>query len=1101
MTSKTKRFLRLLAASTCAACLAVLSACQPTDPVNPEPGPPDPGPGVTTEYLQESEVSATGKQAGFVKNGKYHTDYGTLEEERAAAKQVNIQVAAEGDVLMKNANNTLPLAKHSNITLLGYKTNDIMMGGGGSGSGRPGQYGVPKTTLEMGLEQAGFNVNPATLNYYAANKQEVGTLPASVQGTYKDFNDAAIVMFSRSGAEGSDEKTYGVDGDKHYLEFTDVEKQLIKHAKANFDKVILLVNSSNAMELSEVNADKTQDNLGVDAILWVGHVGNDGAAAIGQILSGEVNPSGRTADTYAVDFTKDPTFTNFGNNGQNVDAQGNRLDTYIYEEGNDAAPYTMEDNLKGYNFFSVEYREGIYVGYRYYETKAAIEGDDWFDDNVVYPFGYGLSYTTFSQEITEDIAPEATIAKANSTVTVNVKVTNTGSVAGKDVVQLYYTAPYTEGGIEKSEVNLAAFAKTDILQPGESQTLTLQFVAQDMASFDWNDANGNDFVGYELEKGDYIISLRNNSHDVIDSITRTIENDIQCKTDYTTGAEIKPLFTGEDGLEEYKSTNDSLEANMMTRADGLQLPAPVSKEERTWSLGEIQELEAQKTYYSYMDEETDPYYVSEVPEGWTQASDADVAARKDGKTAIQLKDLFGVPYTEPTVKDGVATAATDEGTKKWDEYLNQLSWEELSILVSYGGFGQPEIEAIGKNAAGAYDAAAHPFWNGGMFGGAKEPENQMGTNWCTPAVWGCTWNVDLLYEIGRMTGNEALFFNIEALYGFSINIHRSPFGGRNFEYISEDGLLTGKLIAAANKAVTEKGLVTYTKHFMMNNQETNRNDQGGVMTWATEQAIREIYGKGYEIAIKEGNTSGFMTAFNRIGKSTCSTNWSLLEGLIRNEWGFSGHNVTDYMDYAPYRYTGLMVRAGNELPLGNPDKKIGKGSGGYASFLEGTWDADENTVLVAADETNALAAEQARASGDGVYQDCSQYETVSSPTQWFNTRKAAQRILYSMVNGVGGLNGNDYKFAMSVDGAANTAMDCDLVSEIITEINPQLSEGSNISSVVCKTETVENLPAGLTFANNMLTGTPTAAGSFTLNYVIYVDGWAYIPVTVTVTVK
>ena len=1100
MTSKTKRFLRLLAASTCAACLAVLSACQPTDPVNPGPG-PDPGPGVTTEYLQESEVSATGKQTGFVKNGKYQTDYGTLEEERAAAKQVNIQVAAEGDVLMKNANNTLPLAKHSNITLLGYKTNDIMMGGGGSGSGRPGQYGVPKTTLEMGLEQAGFNVNPATLNYYAANKKEVGTLPASVQGTYKDFNDAAIVMFSRSGAEGRDEATYGVDGDKHYLEFTDVEKQLIKHAKANFDKVILLVNSSNAMELSEVNADKTQDNLGVDAILWVGHVGNDGAAAIGQILSGEVNPSGRTADTYAVDFTKDPTFTNFGNNGQNVDAQGNRLDTYIYEEGNDAAPYTMEDNLKGYNFFSVEYREGIYVGYRYYETKAAIEGDDWFDDNVVYPFGYGLSYTTFSQEITEDIAPEATIAKANSTVTVKVKVTNTGSVAGKDVVQLYYTAPYTEGGIEKSEVNLAAFAKTDILQPGESQTLTLQFVAQDMASFDWNDANGNDFVGYELEKGDYIISLRNNSHDVIDSITRTIENDIQCKTDYTTGAEIKPLFTGEDGLEEYKSTNDSLEANMMTRADGLQLPAPVSKEERTWSLGEIQELEAQKTYYSYMDEETDPYYISEVPEGWTQASDADVAARKDGKTAIQLKDLFGVPYTEPTVKDGVATAATDEGTKKWDEYLNQLSWEELSILVSYGGFGQPEIEAIGKNAAGAYDAAAHPFWNGGMFGGAEEPENQMGTNWCTPAVWGCTWNEDLLYEIGRMTGDEALFFNIEALYGFSINIHRSPFGGRNFEYISEDGLLTGKLVAAANKAVTEKGLVTYTKHFMMNNQETNRNDQGGVMTWATEQAIREIYGKGYEITIKEGNTSGFMTAFNRIGKSTCSTNWSLLEGLIRNEWGFSGHNVTDYMDYAPYRYTGLMVRAGNELPLGNPDKKIGKGRGGYASFLEGTWDADENTVLVAADETNALAAEQARASGDGVYQDCSQYETVSSPTQWFNTRKAAQRILYSMVNGVGGLNGNDYKFAMSVDGAANTAMDCDLVSEIITEINPQLSEGSNISSVVCKTERVENLPAGLTFANNMLTGTPTAAGSFTLNYVIYVDGWAYIPVTVTVTVK
>ena len=1108
MTSKSKRFLSVLVSGMCCLSMAALAACNPDDPDTPGPGPgPSPGPGPddpTIEYVQETEVSPTGKQTGFVENGKYHTDFGTLEEERAAAKELNVQVASEGDVLMKNANNALPLEKHANITLLGYKTNDIMMGGGGSGSGRPGQYGVPKTTLEMGLAQAGFNVNPATLNYYSGSRlrSEVGTLPSDVQATYKNFDDAAIVMFSRSGSEGGDRATYGQDGDdKHMLEFTEVEKQLIKHAKANFGKVILLVNSANAMELGEVNAEKTKDNLGVDAILWVGHVGNDGAAAIGKILSGEVNPSGRTADTYAADFTKDPTFTNFGNNGQNKDAQGNRLDTYIYEEGNDDQPYTMEDNLKGYNFFSVEYREGIYVGYKYYETKAAIEGGDWFKNNVVYPFGYGLSYTTFSQEITEDIAPTGTISKANSTVTVKVKVTNTGTVAGKDVVQLYYTPPYTEGGIEKSEVNLAAFAKTDILQPGESQTLTLQFVAQDMASFDWNDANGNDFVGYELEKGDYVISVRNNSHDVLDSITRTVESDIECTTDYTTGAEIKPLFTGEDGLEEYKSTNDTLEANMMTRADGLKIPAAVTKAERTWSTAEIQELESQKTYYSYMDEETDPYYVTKVPDGWTQASAADVAARKDGKTEVQLKDLFGVSYTEPTIVDGVPTAATDEGTKAWDEYLNQLSWEEIAILVSYGGFGQPEIEAIGKNAAGAYDAAAHPFWNGGMFGGAQEPENQMGTNWCVPAVWGCTWNTELLYEIGRMTGNEALFFNIEALYGFSINIHRSPFGGRNFEYISEDGLLTGKLIAAANKAVTEMGLVTYTKHFMMNNQETNRNDQGGVMTWATEQAIREIYGKGYEIAIKEGNTSGFMTAFNRIGKSTCSTNWSLLEGLIRNEWGFNGHNVTDYMDYAPYRYTGLMVRAGNELPLGNPDKKIGKGRGGYASYLEGTWDDKNNAVLVAADETNALAAEQARANGDGVYQDCSQYEKVASPTQWFNARKAAQRILYSMVNGVGGLNGNDYKFAMTIEGNVNKEMNCDMVSTIITDLSGKLSEGSSISSVVCKTAKAENLPAGLAFSGNKITGTPTAAGEFTLSYVIYVDGWAYIPVTVTVKIS
>ena len=1063
-----------------------------------DPGDDDP-PTTTVEYLKESEVSATGNQKGFAENGKYSTDYGTIEEERAAAKQLNIQVAAEGDVLMKNANNALPLNKSAKVTLLGYKTNDIMMGGGGSGSGRPGQYGVDKTTLEIGLKEAGFKVNPATLNYYASNKKEVGSLPDDVKATYKSYSDAAIVMFSRSGSEGSDEKTYGVDGDKHYLEFTDVEKELIKHAKANFKKVILLVNSSNAMELAEVNAEKTADNLGVDAILWIGHVGNDGAAAIGQILSGEVSPSGRTADIYAVDFTKDPTFFNFGNNGQNVDAEGNRLDTYIYDTDGNIA--TINDVGKGSgHLYSVEYREGIYVGYRYYETKGEIEGGDWYDNNVLYPFGYGLSYTTFTQEITEDIAPTATISKANSTITVKVKVTNTGSVAGKDVVQLYYTAPYTEGGIEKAHVNLAAFAKTDMLEPGESQTLTLQFVAQDMASFDWNDANENDFIGYELEAGDYIISLRNNSHDEIASVTRTVESDIKCTTDYTTGAEITPLFTGEDGLEEYKSTNDTLEANMMTRADGLELPAPASKEDRTWSDGEIEEMQSQEKYYSYMDEETDPWYVESVPAGWDQASAAEVAARKDGKTEIQLKDLFGKSYTEPTLINGVATAATDADTKAWDEYLNQLSWTELATIVSYGGFGQPEIEAIGKNASGAYDAAAHPFWNGGMFGGAQEPENQMGTNWCTPAVWGCTWNTDLLAEIGRMTANEALFFNTEALYGFSVNLHRSPFGGRNFEYLSEDGLLTGKLAAAACKEVSEMGLVTYTKHFMMNNQETNRNDTGGVMTWATEQAIRELYAKPYEIAVKEGNNSGFMTAFNRIGKSTCSTNWALLEGLTRNEWGFNGHNVTDYMDYAPYRYTNLMVRAGNELPLGGPDKLIGKGKGGVSSFTEGTWDETNKTVLVAGNASDADAAESARVAG-GIGADCSAYEKVASPTQWYNVRKAAQRILYSMVNGNGGLNGNDYKLDMSIDATVGQAIDCDVVSTLINKLTPELNDGSTISSIVCKTTSVEGLPAGLSFANNKLSGTATAAGNVTLSYVIYVDGWCYIPVTITVNVK
>lgn len=1072
---------------------------------NSETPPPE-----VLEDIVETEVAATGKQAGFAKNGKYYTDFATLAEEREAAKELNIQVESEGIVLLKNENKALPLAKSARITLLGYTTQNITKGGGGSGSGRPGQYGVPSNTLQDELTSCGFKVNPATINYYASNKKEVGSLPGYVQATYKRYNDAAIVMFSRVGSEGGDRATYGQDTnkDKHYLEFTDAEQALIRHAKSNFKKVVVLLNTGNIMEVGNINEKKTAENLGVDAIMWVGLTGNDGAAAIGKVLNGEINPSGRTADTWMADFTKEPTYTNFGANDQNKDAQGNRLDTKIYNSAGVAQECSVDlGQRRSYN--SVEYREGIYVGYRYWETKGAIEGGDWYEQNVVYPFGYGLSYTTFKHELTEKVATTGKITKANSTITLQVRVTNTGKVAGKDVVQVYYTAPYTEGGIEKAEVNLAAFAKTDVLKPGASQVLTLKFVAQDMASFDWNDANNNSFIGYELEKGDYKISVRSNSHNEIASITRTIDSDIKCTTDYTTGAEIKSLFTGtEVGLERYKSTNDTLEENMMTRANGLELPAACSKADRTWTDAQIAELESQITYYSYMDDEEDPWYVSQVPTGWTQA--ADKTGRTNGKTAIQLKDLFGKSYTEPTVVNGVATAATDDDTKAWDNYLNQFTWDELATIVAYGGFGEIEIEAVGKNASGAYDAAAHPFWNGGMFGGATEPENQMGTNWCIPAVWGCTWNTDLLSEMGVMMGNEALFFNIEALYGFSVNIHRSPFGGRNFEYLSEDGLLAGKLAAAANKKVTEKGLVTFTKHFMMNNQETDRNSAGGVLTWATEQAIREIYGRPYEYGIKDGNNSGFMTGFNRIGMQTCSTNWALLEGLTRNEWGFNGDIVTDYMDYKEFRYTGLMTRTGNEVPLGNADKKIGKGKGGTCSFPEGTWDATNNTVLVAENKEAAVNAENARLNG-GITADCSTYETVASPTHWFGVRKSAQRILYAMANGLGSLNGNPYKTTATLELKVNEKLQTpggrqplnyiDLNARVKSAVATALVEDSVITGIVCKTTDTE--PATglkLDSQKGQLSGTPTATGSFTLNYVIYVDGWCYIPVTVTVNI-
>ena len=1088
------RLTSLTALLCCAALTLPLAGCQPegASPTSSQiPGSESPAPTSSqtpSGTLEGTNVPVTGAQTGFVEyGGKYYTDFASLEEERAAAKQVNIQVAEEGFVLLKN-DNCLPLASDEmNISMFGYKSANIMMGGGGSGSGRPGQYGVPMTTLQMGMEEAGFRVNERLLSFYSDKSAEVKPedIPESIAYTYGAYSDAALVVISRSGSEGTDEKTYGyepeqnADENAHMLELTDVEESLIRYVKERFDKVILIVNSSNAMELGEVNESKTDDNLGVDAILWVGHVGNDGAAAIGTILNGTTCPSGRTADTYAVDFTQDPTFTNFGSNAQNFEEDGSRMDNNIYVDG------TATD------YHSVEYREGIYVGYRYYETKGYDMGEEWYQENVVYPFGYGLSYTTFTQEFESDVPTAGELTDPTDVITVKVKVTNTGSVAGKDVVQLYYSAPYTSGGIEKSYVNLGAFSKTGLLQPGESEVVTLQLVAQDMASFDWNDANGNGFRGYELEAGDYVLSIRRNAHEEIASVTRTVPTAIQCTTDYTTGAEITPLFGGDEGLEEYKSTNDSLENNMMSRADGLEIPAALSKEERTWSQGQVDELDEQKAYFSCNDTEDDPWYVEQVPSTWTQNEGT---RDENGKTAIQLADLMGVSYTEPTVVDGVATAATDEGTQKWDEYMNQLTWEELTTIVSYGGFGQPGLDAIGKKQNGAYDAAAHPFWNGGMFGGAEAPEDQMGTNWVTPAVWGCTWNVELLNQIGFITGNESLLFNVNGLYGFSVNIHRSPFGGRNFEYLSEDPLLAGKLLASLCKACTDKGLVTYTKHFMMNNQETNRNTTGGVMTWATEQAIREIYAKPYEIAVKEGNNSGFMTAFNRIGTSTCSTNYALMELLIRGEWGFCGYNVTDYMDYADYRYTNLMVRAGNELPLGGMNKLIGKGKGGDSSSTEGTWSAEQNMVLVAANAEDAEAANQLRKSGDNA--GASIYETVPSPTQWFNVRKAAQRVLYSNANSNAILNGYDYQ------------LNEELTYPVGEQVGNARGGGENVLSSFFSALSTDvkdvavvtgaEIPGMTLTEEGVLSGMPTAAGDYVIQAKGILDGWVYCRLTLTI---
>ena len=465
--------------------------------------------------LETQPVEATGTVSGdLAAQGRFYADYSSMDEALAAGNRLHRQMTQEGITLLKNENNALPLnADERDVTFLGIASVDYVRAGGGSGAASGTSYALDWFTA---FDMAGFHVNPKTKQLYEnlfvvlggqhetndsgkLLEPDMSYYSKSVTSTFAAYDDAAVVFVSRFGRENMDMKTNSVDGhsnpNDHYLQLDDNEHEIIKMAKANFDKVIVVINSSSAMQVTELDAPKDTE-YGVDAILWVGGIGDQGALAAAEILTGEVNPSGHTPDLWFADFTKDPTFTNFSDMSQNIDENGDRMSSWLtYPDGTSTV------------FSSVEYREGIYYGYRYAETKAddmnAAEegsGDAWYEENVLYPFGYGLSYTTFDWELTG--VSDKAITAPNQTLAVEVKVTNTGSVAGKDVVEIYATTPYTVGGIEKASAVLVGFGKTKLLQPGESDTVYVDFAAQDMASFDWDDANNNGFEGYELESGD-----------------------------------------------------------------------------------------------------------------------------------------------------------------------------------------------------------------------------------------------------------------------------------------------------------------------------------------------------------------------------------------------------------------------------------------------------------------------------------------------------------------------------------------------------------------------------------------------------------------------
>lgn len=996
------------------------------------------------ETIEPSTVSPTGTETGNRDaNGKFYSDYGSKADTAKAGKDLAIDIASEGDTLLKNANNALPLSSYEKkVTVFGMASVDLVTAGGGSGAGTTGNNDIAYTGLVESLEDAGLEVNPVTVNLYKTyhtlgtinNELPVENYTPSTIASYYGYNDVAIVTLSRIGTENKDLQTCEVEdhanADDHILQMDDNEKAMIKHVKQYFDKVVVIINSSNIMQIPELDAEKTSDNYGVDAILWVGGVGNNGAMAIGRILKGTVNPSGHTSDLWARDFTKDPTFTNFGWQTQNKDSSGNRMNAFFYDKDG-----------KMTNYADLEYREGIYSGYKYYETLATDKGNDgeqWYKENVLYPFGYGLSYTTFSWEW--DSITKGDITAGNQEITCKVKVTNTGEVAGKDVVQIYYSAPYTKGGIEKASNNLINFGKTKLLNPGESDVVTVKFTAQDMASFDYNDKNNNNFKGYELEKGDYVITANKDSHTPVLTHTKKVASDLQLETDYITGKEIKPLFSDED--DQYLSTSESLLNNSISRATGLKQPEPASLTDRTLTDAQIALLDDQDVYNHYELQESDPWYVSSTPSTWNQ-----------GETHnLKLADMAGIDYEDLTIADdGSIVEGTDDGSKKWTEFMNELSWDDMANIVSgdnHSGPGMGAIEAIGMDENNYADGPV---------------QIRGGTLFPSAPILAASFNVTLGQKMGRMVGNDAIWNNLSQWAGPAMNTHRSPFSGRNFEYYSQDGWHAARFAAAAVTGAASKGLISYVKHFFLNDQESYRADYGGVCTFVTEQAMREGYLKPFEWAFKVGKSLGAMSSFNRIGFAVTAESYAVHQYLLRDEWDSKADVCTDAWakDYVP---VNLMAYAGSDQLLGN--------SSTYAknSFDRGTWDSTAKMVKTKGSKDSAT-------------------DDTNNPSLYFGIRRKAQRALYTRANSTTVKNGISSGATFSVDAEVGVPNAVSIAS-------------GDIGFTIDDTAEASLKEYGLSLVNGkVISGTATKEGSVTIQASVNQDNWISSTANITVNVK
>lgn len=825
----------------------------------------------------------------------YEADYDSKKDVLKAANELNEKVVEEGIILLKNNNGALPIdtsGPKPKISVFGQNSVNLALGGSGSG-GATGTEGV--IDLYTALDDAGFDVNPELKKFYEKSgykrSQNSGDLDSgdtvflstgeapqsayskAVKDSYSTYNDAAIIVFTRIGGEGFDlpRTMKGQAGarkdDDHYLQLDQNETDLIKAVcEANFKKVIVVINSAAAMELAFLeDSDYYAYNSKIDAALWMGFPGASGTAALGRVLNGTVNPSGKTVDTYVKDLKQDPTWANFGDNRV---AGGD-----AYKEGG-------EDSL----YYFVDYEESIYVGYRYYETRGA-GNNEWYDNAVVYPFGYGLSYTNFTWTIEDKSEIENKTISKDGKYSVKVRVKNEGSVAGKDVVQLYGHAPYTVGGIEKAEEVLLDFAKTPLIQPGKSEVVTLTFDPYYLSSYDYKDANGNGYSGYELDAGtDYALYVSRNSHDKQFTIPFASGN---IRYEYSTvnpEVKVENLYT--DCEDEY--FNSDLGLDSVLSRNGWNMPETPKAEEMEM---DAELLEAFKDT-EHNNPHADEYADEEFP--WDNLD-----------VTVTLRDMLD--------ENGKA----DYDDERWGEVLDACSFDELIAMYDNGAFKSNGILKIGKNLTNDTDGPA------GFTNFMSKDGTYWGTcHYCAEVVMAATWNAELIEELGEMVGNEGVIgaankgngLSYSGWYAPGVNIHRSAFGGRNFEYFSEDGILNGKMAAAEIRGCRSKGVYCFVKHFALNEQETHRSITG-LVTWATEQSMREIYLKPFELAVKEGGANAVMSSFNRIGTRWTGGDYRLLTQILRDEWGFKGMVLCDFNTIPQYMNSRQMAYAGGDLNL------------------------------------------------------------------------------------------------------------------------------------------------------------------------------------------